>query len=136
MTDTPFDQAAFLERTAIQEPTDPVEAALGRLRDFSIRAAGGVAFTSSELFNDFCRDLVEEARSTERSRTRGKEPEVWSASEELAAVKYAREQGYVTALEAQRKVRKLLRLKGRRTLADAAATRRRATPATRRRTAR
>jgi hypothetical protein len=62
---------------------------------------------------DFLRQAEERAK---KRATR--EPEVFSAGDELAAVKYAREQGFITKLEAQRKVRKLLRLKGKRTLAE------------------
>jgi len=39
------------------------------------------------------------------------EPEAWCPSDRLACIKYAREQGFITALEAQREVRKLLHLK-------------------------
>lgn len=101
--------------------------ALARLAEFNIRAAGGVAFTSGQGFQDFCHDLIEQARVMERKRPRTKEPEVWSAAEQLSAVKYAREQGFVTPLEGQKIVRKLLKLRGMRSLAVPAPRARRAT---------
>ena len=113
-----------------------VREAQARLRDFTARAAGGVVFTSADLFHEFCTDLMRLAEDGARKKPKGKEPEVWAASDQLSAVKYAREQGFVTPLEAQRLVRKLLRLKGMRSLAVAPPRVRRATPSTRRRTAR
>jgi hypothetical protein len=64
----------------------------------------------------FANDLIRQGYERGRTKVR-KEPEVWTAADELSAVKYAQERGYITDLEAQRKVRKLLRLKGKRVLA-------------------
>lgn len=114
--------------------------ALARLAEFQVRAAGGVAFTSGQGFTEFCNDLI--ARATEVARKRpvknGRTPtDPWSANEQLNAVKYADEQGYITPLEAQRLIRKLLKMPGRASLAvPRPRTRRATTTTTRRRAAR
>jgi hypothetical protein len=115
-----------------------VREAEARLRDFTARAAGGVVFTSAAQFEEFCQDLILQATEAARKRParNGRTPtDPWSANEQLNAVKYAEEQGFVTPLEAQRLVRKLLKLPGKRTLAVARPRARRATT-TRRRAAR
>jgi hypothetical protein len=76
-----------------------------------------------EELEGFANDLIRQGYERGRAKVR-KEPEVWTAADELSAVKYAQERGYITDLEAQRKVRKLLRLEGK------AGTRRQAAPGT------
>jgi hypothetical protein len=124
----PGDEAgwpALLEQEAGESGANLEERADVRLERFR-RAHETVTLPVEEL-EAFSNDLIRQAQDQERSKGRRyREPEVFSATDELAAVKYAREQGFITKLEAQRKVRKLLRLKGKRTLADQAARRRRA----------
>lgn len=109
---------------ALGEGGDSLGAAV-RLEQF--RRAHEVVTLPVEELEAFSADLIRQAQDQERAKgRRTREPEVFSAADELAAVKYAREQGFITALEAQRKVRKLLRLAGKRKLADRRPTRRRA----------
>ena len=97
----------------LPEPEEePVEV---RLERFRREHADGVTLSVGEL-EGWVQDLIRQGEDRERRRgRRGRDPEVFSAGEELNAVRYAEERGFITPLEAQKKVRKLLRLPGKRT---------------------
>jgi hypothetical protein len=102
------------------EDEEPVGVRLERFR----RAHDNVTLPVEEL-EAFANDLIRQGEERGRSKNR-REPEVWTANDQVNAVKYARDMGYVTDLEAQRLIRKLLRLPGKRTKAAARPRRQRA----------
>lgn len=98
----------------VADMADRLDQGSARLRDFLVRHAGGVNFPSGAEFEDFCQDLVREATRAQARRKKTPDPEVFSATEERETAKWAYEQGFITDLEAQRIVRRLLRLPGKR----------------------